>query len=82
MDNFSFFFRAFVLAELSRKSEENNLLMEEVKKLKNELDDVKSQLVVDSMRESDFEVEKRKADEEIASLQRLIHGECQPVLHN
>lgn len=76
--NFNFFFHAFVLAKLSRKSEENNLLIEEVKKLKNELDDVKSQLVVDSMRESDFEVEKRKAEEEIASLQRLIHGECQP----
>ncbi|XP_019758451.2 rab GTPase-binding effector protein 1 isoform X2 [Dendroctonus ponderosae] len=60
-------------AELSRKHEENNLLMDQLKKLKNELDDVKSQLVVDSMRESDFEDEKRKAEEEIASLQRLIH---------
>lgn len=25
-------------------------------------------------RESNFEVEKRKADEEIASLQRVVHG--------
>lgn len=48
--------------------------MEQMKKLKNELDDVRSQLVADSMRESDFEDEKRKAEEEIASLQRLIHG--------
>ncbi|CAG9773528.1 unnamed protein product [Ceutorhynchus assimilis] len=60
-------------AELSRKTEENALLLEQVIKLRNELDDVKSQLVVDSMRESDFEDEKRKAEEEIASLQRLIH---------
>ncbi|XP_050311361.1 rab GTPase-binding effector protein 1 [Anthonomus grandis grandis] len=60
-------------AELSKTSEENVRLLDEVKRLRNELDDVKSQLVVDSMRESDFEVEKRKAEEEIASLQRLIH---------
>ncbi|KAL1497448.1 hypothetical protein ABEB36_008420 [Hypothenemus hampei] len=60
-------------AELSRKTEENNSLIDEVKRLKNELDDVKSQLVVESIKEYDFEVEKRKADEEIASLQRLIH---------
>ncbi|XP_076270633.1 rab GTPase-binding effector protein 1-like isoform X2 [Rhynchophorus ferrugineus] len=47
---------------------------DQIVKLKNELDDVKSQLVVDSIRlESDFEVEKRKAEEEIASLQRLVH---------
>ncbi|XP_066246693.1 rab GTPase-binding effector protein 1-like [Euwallacea similis] len=60
-------------AELSRRNEENKLLIEQVKTLKNELDDLKSQLVVDSMRESDYELEKRKAEEEIASLQRLIH---------
>lgn len=39
------------------------------------MDDCKSQLVVDSMTlESNFEVEKRKAEEEIATLQRLVHG--------
>lgn len=60
-------------SDILKKTDENNVLTEEIKKLKNELDDVKSQLVVDSMRESDFEVEKRKAEEEIASLQRLVH---------
>ncbi|CAH1108500.1 unnamed protein product [Psylliodes chrysocephalus] len=61
-------------AELARKIEENEKLSGELAKLKNELDDCKSQLVVDSMTlESTFEVEKRKADEEIASLQRLVH---------
>lgn len=65
----------FILAELARKIEENEKLSGELAKLKNELDDCKSQLVVDSMTlESTFEVEKRKADEEIASLQRLVHG--------
>ncbi|KAG5887200.1 hypothetical protein JTB14_016685 [Gonioctena quinquepunctata] len=61
-------------AELSRKSEENKELQEQIARLKNELDDCKSQLVVDSITlESNFEVEKRKAREEIATLQRLIH---------
>nr|XP_023024989.1 early endosome antigen 1 [Leptinotarsa decemlineata] len=61
-------------AELSRKTEENKQLHKQVAKLKNELDDCKSQLVVDSITlESNFEVEKRKAEEEIATLQRLIH---------
>lgn len=60
--------------ELLKKIEENNILVDQITKLKNELDDTKSQLVVDSIRlESDFEVEKRKAEEEIASLQRLVH---------
>nr|CAI5870256.1 unnamed protein product [Callosobruchus analis] len=61
-------------AELQRKTEENSNLIEQVSKLKNELDDCKSQLVVDSITlESSFEVEKRKAAEEIATLQRLVH---------
>lgn len=43
--------------------------------MRNELDDCKSQLVVDSITlESNFEVEKRKAKEEIATLQQLVHG--------
>ncbi|XP_049817219.1 rab GTPase-binding effector protein 1 isoform X2 [Aethina tumida] len=61
-------------AELLRQTEENNNLKQQINNLKRELDDVKSQLIVDSMtRESNFEVEKRKADEEIASLQRVVH---------
>lgn len=61
-------------AELAKTAEEKEHLIEQVNKLKNQLDDLKSQLVVDRMRESDFEVEKQKAEAEIASLQRLIHG--------
>lgn len=58
-----------------KSTQENLLLNEQVIKLKNELDDCKSQLVVDSITlESNFEVEKRKAEEEIATLQRLVHG--------
>ncbi|XP_060523357.1 rab GTPase-binding effector protein 1 [Cylas formicarius] len=59
--------------ELFRKSEENFSLSEQVKQLKNELDDVKSQLVVNRITvESNF-VEKRKAEEEIANWQTLVH---------
>lgn len=51
------------------------MLLEQVRQLKTELDDVKSQLVVaDLTLESNLEVEKRKAEEEIASLQQLVHG--------
>ncbi|CAH1972700.1 unnamed protein product [Acanthoscelides obtectus] len=61
-------------AELQRKTEENLDLSKQVSKLNNELDDCKSQLVVDSITlESNLEVEKRKAAEEIATLQRLVH---------
>ncbi|XP_056643189.1 rab GTPase-binding effector protein 1 [Diorhabda carinulata] len=61
-------------AELVKRTEENVQLNQDLIKLRNELDDCKSQLVVDSMTlESTFEVEKRKAEEEIASLQRLVH---------
>lgn len=61
-------------AELVKRTDENVQLTQDLIKLRNELDDCKSQLVVDSMTlESTFEVEKRKAEEEIASLQRLVH---------
>ncbi|CAG9863549.1 unnamed protein product [Phyllotreta striolata] len=61
-------------AELAGRIEENEQLSSELSRLRNELDDCKSQLVVDSITlESTFEVEKRKAEEEIASLQRLVH---------
>lgn len=61
--------------ELRRKTQENSELAETVQKLSRELDDAKSKIVVDSMTlESNFEVEKRKAEEEIATLQQLVHG--------
>lgn len=51
------------------------MLNEQMLKLRHELDDCKSQIVVDSMTlESNFEAEKRKAEEEIATLQTLVHG--------
>lgn len=65
----------FLLGELSRKQQENAELSAQIQQLKTELDDVKSQLVVAGLTlESNFEVEKRKAEEEIASLQQLVHG--------
>lgn len=64
-----------LLGELSRKQKENIELNAQIHQLKTELDDVKSQLVVAGLTlESNFEVEKRKAEEEIASLQQLVHG--------
>ncbi|CAH0564540.1 unnamed protein product [Brassicogethes aeneus] len=61
-------------AELHRKTDENIDLKQQVDKLKREVDDIKSQLTIDSITlESNFEVEKRKANEEIASLQRVVH---------
>lgn len=64
-----------LLGELSRKQKENIELTAQIHQLKTELDDVKSQLVVAGLTlESNFEVEKRKAEEEIASLQQLVHG--------
>lgn len=61
--------------ELVRKSNENSKLLEEIRQLKVELDEAKSQLVVaDLTLESNLEVEKRKAEEEIASLQQIVHG--------
>ncbi|CAG9812540.1 unnamed protein product [Phaedon cochleariae] len=61
-------------AELARITQENVELQEQVSRLKNELDDCKSQLYVDSITlESNLKEEKRKAQEEIASLQRIVH---------
>lgn len=58
-----------------RRNHENARLNSEITELKNELDDLKSQLVIAGMTlENSFEQEKRKANEEIASLQQLIHG--------
>lgn len=72
---YKFSYYSHLSAELGKSNHENIHLNDQIIKLKNELDDCKSQLVVDSMTlESNFEVEKRKAEEEIATLQRLIHG--------
>lgn len=49
-------------------------LQKESLRLKNELDEAKSQLVVADLKiQNDILVEKRKAEEEIASLQQVIH---------
>lgn len=60
--------------ELKRRLEENIGLQKENLRLKNELDEAKSQLVVADLKiQNDIMVEKRKAQEEIASLQQVIH---------
>ncbi|XP_050452992.1 rab GTPase-binding effector protein 1 isoform X1 [Cataglyphis hispanica] len=60
--------------ELKRRLEENTGLQKENLRLKNELDEAKSQLVVADLKiQNDILVEKRKAEEEIASLQQVIH---------
>lgn len=59
-----------------------NLLLDECKKLneqlmnlRSELDETKSQvLVAEYKRETDIQSQDRKAQEEIASLQHLVHG--------
>ncbi|KAJ9598189.1 hypothetical protein L9F63_011127, partial [Diploptera punctata] len=59
--------------ELKRGTAEQNRLISEVKKLSSELDEAKSQLVVAGFRlESDLQDEKRKCQEEIASLQQIV----------
>ncbi|KAI4499253.1 hypothetical protein M0802_005513 [Mischocyttarus mexicanus] len=60
--------------ELKRRLEDNVRLQEEKGKLKNELDEAKSQLVISDLKlQSDISTERRKAQEEIASLQQVIH---------
>lgn len=61
--------------ELERNAHEKNQLNQEIKKLQTDLGEAQSQLVVAGLRlESDLEVEKRKAQEEIATLQQLFQG--------
>lgn len=49
-------------------------MQDENAKLKNELDEAKSQLVVADLKiQNDILIERRKAQEEIASLQQVIH---------
>lgn len=60
--------------ELKRRLQDNVCLQEQNVKLRNELDEAKSQLVVADLKiQNDMIIEKRKAQEEIASLQRVIH---------
>ncbi|XP_076758033.1 rab GTPase-binding effector protein rabaptin-5 isoform X1 [Xylocopa sonorina] len=60
--------------ELKKRLQDNTSLQKENAKLKNELDEAKSQLVVADLKiQNDILIEKRKAQEEIASLQRVIH---------
>jgi len=59
--------------ELKRGAVEQNQLLADVKRLTLELDEAKSQLVVAGFRmESDLQDEKRKCQEEIASLQQIV----------
>lgn len=63
-----------LIEELKRRLDENVGLQKENLKLKNELDEVKSQMVVADLKiQNDLIMEKRKAQEEIASLQQVIH---------
>ena len=74
MINIFFFCVDFVIAEeLKRRLDENTELQDEIAKLKVDLDECKSQLVVAILRlENDIEDEKRKAREEIDSMQQVI----------
>jgi hypothetical protein len=68
-------FYCMVTEELKRGSLEQSRLMADVKRLSSELDEAKSQLVVAGFRmESDLQDEKRKCQEEIASLQQIVQG--------
>ncbi|XP_012252643.2 rab GTPase-binding effector protein 1 isoform X2 [Athalia rosae] len=59
--------------ELKRQHEEKIGLQDEIHRLQNELDEAKSQLTVADLKvENDILVEKRKAQEEIATLEQLI----------
>lgn len=59
--------------ELKKISKESTEYQNELTKYKNELDEAKSQLVVANLRlENDIDLEARKANEEIASLQQVI----------
>lgn len=63
------------LEESAEMKQENEQLNNALSKLKIELDEAKSQLLVKGLTlESDIELEKRKAEEEIATLQKLVHG--------
>ncbi|GLV43212.1 Rabaptin-5 [Carabus blaptoides fortunei] len=62
---------------LQKEEEFNNersRIVSDMQKMKEELDEARSQLLIAGMKlETDLEDEKRKAHEEIASLQQLVH---------
>ncbi|XP_011502765.1 PREDICTED: rab GTPase-binding effector protein 1 [Ceratosolen solmsi marchali] len=59
--------------DAKNKIEENLKLQEENSKLIDELNDIKSQLVIINIKtQNDIDFEKRKAEDEIASLQQII----------
>lgn len=63
----------FSVEELKRRLKENIDLQNDIIKIKGELDEAKSQLVVANIRlENDIDIETHKAQEEIASLQQVI----------
>jgi len=64
--------------DVKKATEENSKLQEENSKLQHELNEVKSQLViVDIKTKNDIDLEKRKAEDEIASLQQIITSTVQ-----
>ncbi|OXU17019.1 hypothetical protein TSAR_006357 [Trichomalopsis sarcophagae] len=64
--------------DAKKQMEENSKLQEENSKLQHELNEVKSQLViVDIKTQNDIDLEKRKAEDEIASLQQIITSTVQ-----
>jgi hypothetical protein len=64
-----------IAEELRCGAADQSRLLADVKSLSTELDEAKSQLVVAGFRlESDLQDEKRKCQEEIASLQQIVQG--------
>ncbi|KAJ8676549.1 hypothetical protein QAD02_012336 [Eretmocerus hayati] len=64
--------------DAQKQMDENMKLQEENLKLQNELGEVKSQLlIVDLKTQNDIDLEKRKAEDEIASLQQIINSTVQ-----
>lgn len=62
----------FFLEEFNKEKSD---LTSEIQKLQEELNDAKSQITIAGIKmETDLEEEKRKADEEIKSLQQLVTG--------
>ncbi|XP_058788659.1 rab GTPase-binding effector protein 1 [Phymastichus coffea] len=64
--------------DAKQKIEENSKLQEDKEKLQHELDDCKSQLVIVNIKtQNEVDLEKRKAEDEIASLQQIINSTVQ-----
>lgn len=70
-----FLYLIITVDELVRRNKENKQLADELEKTKAELDEAKSQLVIAGLTlETNLDVEKRKAQAEIESLQQLVNG--------